>query len=239
MHVPRDDLFHEERTPLAVAAHALYPKTVHLLLKHGARADIGHPLHCLGMVASAGHGVTKGMEYFYMAQQLIQHGAVVNISVTSGTNTVDFLLCDGGIIDTSEQEKQMNRKFLYLHIRENALLWLGQEHAEISTSYDSGSLSDPTLLLQYSNLDMSMYLYELGFNLKLIEVLRAAGDANSEYLPTRIKSLLKEIEDTKLWNLQSSCRRCIRRVLGSSLSSKIPKLGLPPVLQNFMYIVEI
>ena len=191
------------------------------------------------MVASAGHGVTKSMEYFYMAQQLIQHGAVVNISITSGTNTVDFLLCDGGIINTSDQERQMNRKFLYLLIRENALLWLGQEHAQISTSYAFISPNDPTLFLQYSNLDLSTYLYELGFNLKLIEELRVCGNANSEYLPTRIKGLLKKIEDRKLWSLQRSCRRCIRRVLGSPLSSKIPKLELPLVLQDFLYIVEI
>ena len=239
MHVPNGDLFHEQRTPLAVAAHALYPKTVGLLLKHGARTDMGHPLHCVGQVASTGHAFKYTLEYFHMAQHLIQLGAVVNVAVTSGANAVDFLLCNGGIVTPRVDQRMMNRKFLRLLIRENALPWLGEEHAQIHMCCDSRrSSSDPTLL-QYSNVDMCAYLYELGFNLKAIEELRLGDNANSERLPTRIKTLLKEVEDTKLLNLQRSCRRCIRRVLGSSLSTKASYLGLPPVLQDFLYITEI
>ena len=200
---------------------------------------MGHPLHCVGQVASAGHTFQYTMEYFHMAQHLIQLGAVVNVSVHSGANAIDFLLCNGGICTPREDQRMMNRKFLRLLIRENALPWLGEEHAQIYMCCDSRrSTSDPTLL-QYSNVDMCSYLYELGFNLKAIEGARRCVYLDSEYIPTRIKNLLKEVEDTKLLSLQRSCRRCIRRVLGSSLSTKVSYLGLPPVLQDFLYITEI
>ena len=200
---------------------------------------MGHPLHCVGQVASAGHAFKNTLEYFHMAQHLIQLGAVVNVAVTSGANAVDFLLCNGGIVTPRVDQRMMNRKFLRLLIRENALQWLGEEHAQIHMCCDSRrSSSDPTLL-EYSNVDMCAYLYELGFNLKAIEELSLGDNANSERLPTKIKTLLKEVEDTKLLSLQRSCRRCIRRTMGSSLSTKASNLGLPPVLQDFLYITEI
>ena len=122
---------YEVSTPLVEVAKALRPMSVDLLLKHGARVDIGHPLH---LFSDLGWHIFNrenfdNKDYLTVGAQLIRHGAVIDVSLLSGWRTVDKLLCaHGGIENAGEW---LGTDLLRLILKENAIK-LSQENSTVT-----------------------------------------------------------------------------------------------------------
>ena len=152
----------EISTPLVEVARALRPMSVGLLLKHGARVDIGHPLHVFGDYFNREQFDSK--ECLTVGAQLIRHGAVIDVSLPSGWGTVDNLLSAyGGVGNAGEW---FGTFLLRLILRENAIK-LPQENSTVTVELICAL--EYNMFFDYYIMSLSTYLYELRFTLKLTE----------------------------------------------------------------------
>ena len=225
----------EVSTPLVVAARALRSRSVDLLLKHGARVDIGHPLHLFGnldwQIFNRENFDSK--EYLAVGAQLIRHGAVIDVSLLSGWRTVDNLLyAHGGIENAGEW---FGTDLLRLILRENAIK-LPQENSTVTVELISDA--DYDMIFHYYIMSLSTYLFELRFTLKVMEEI-LEDEEKQEELDIADRELVENIKEIKRPNLQRFCRISVRRALGSPLSLKLAKLNLPRTIEDYLFMLDV
>ena len=220
---------------LAEAAKALRPMSVDLLLKHGARVDIGHLLHLFGDPDRQifDPEIFYNKDYLTVGAQLIRHGAVLDVSVPSGWGTVDNLLYAHG--DIGNAGERLGTDLLRLILRENAIK-LPRENSTVTVELISDA--DYDMFFDYYILSLSTYLYELRFTLKLMEKI-LKDEEKQEELDMADRELVENIKEIKRPNLQRFCRISIRRALGSPLSVKLAKLNLPNVIEDYLFMLDV
>ena len=209
--------------------------SVDLLLKHGARVDIGHPLHLFGDLGWQifNRENFDNKDYLTVGAQLIRHGAVIDVSRLSGWRTVDNLLyAHGGIGNAGEW---LGTDLLRLILRENAIK-LPEENSTVTVELISATEYD--MLFNYYIMSLSTYLYELRFSLKLMEEM-LEDEEKQEELDIAGRELVESIKEIKRPNLQRFCRISVRRALRSPLSVKLAKLNLPKVIEDYLFMLDV
>ena len=220
-----------EYTALTYACWNFSVRTVDLLLEHGARADLGNPLHkCVNHILLGCYSIDMYMQGYVMAMHLINRGAVIDLAEKEGVNAITNCLMNTALSTDNPVIISACRSIFTLILLENAIKIPDGNYIEVNFHEFS-----PLDFFDLQYIEMCTYLYENGYRIRQIEDATNSEEIKKT-LAKKSKKLLTRIQEMKTWNLQRLCRRTVRKALGPPLTKKVPELPLPGLLKDYVYV---
>ena len=133
-----------------------------LLLDYGARVDIDHPLDFLyyfGSANDANEVIKKSARDFDVARMLVQRGATLDLTTSFGARAFKYLLNPVHIPPAINERAERAERVLTYLFQENALAFPDKYGTEIDMNLSID-------WLDYPNLKYTLYLHQLGCNIK-------------------------------------------------------------------------
>ena len=185
--------------------------------------DLDHPLHFFRKILIGMTRHDELIETFSMARLLINRGSVMDLTRPTGCRTMEFLLDTSSVVNC-DVCIGIVQCIITLILRENAVKILDPSPPEIDID-----------LMKIDKIDLIPYLYELGYKIKQVEELIPLKGA--EFIDEEVTEIIQKIKEERFWSLQRLCRKSVRQALGAPITKKIPKLPLPRILKDYLYIV--
>ena len=184
--------------------------------------DLDHPLHFLRRILIGMTTHDELIETYSMARLLINRGSVMDLTRPTGCRTMEFLLDTSSVVNC-DVCIGIVQCIITLILRENAVKILEPSPLEIDIDF-----------LKIDKIELIPYLYELGYKIKQVEELIPLK--STEFIDEEVTEMIQKIKVGRLWSLQRLCRKSVRKTLGAPITKKIPKLPLPRILKDYLYI---
>ncbi len=226
------------KTPLSQAVGKADVETVRTLLQYGARPSFTDTLNW-------GHYANSVLDdELSIAKMCILHGAKANLygDLRCLDQWWDLLVNPRG----NDRNIKWCTDLLRLMITENVVV-IPKEQPCVLTLKNLDTIAyrllrpgcrGPLYFMKVPNIWIIPYFYELGFRISQIDTIVDDKSLHSELCPNTLK-IIDELKRLRFPDLKSLARKCIRREIGSPLSSRIVSLPIPEVIKDYIKMADV